>query len=219
MKHLWRLQLPWTLLPTRLHLPLDVCSAGPSNMIVPELNDLMWLFYNRHNCHQWMIFVTRPLCPRVLSEGSFAVVPVRCSSLMGQYLKFTQECLCSLFGDVAAGLNINWKWSVSMITFLKISFSNVDLSTFHTSVKVSETISSWYRDHLHLHHHHVLINQQPPRFVPNHPDVANLALIRVAYMANECYYVLKEFPLVKAFFLCSSIFPGLFSMVTMVQQC
>lgn len=191
-----------------------------SNTIVPELNDLMWLFYNRHNYHQRMIFVTWLFCPRVMSEGSFFVVPVICSSLMGEYLKFTQECLRSLFGDVAAGLKINWKCGLSMTTtFLKMSFSNVDLSTFHTSVEVSKNISSWYRDHLHLHHHHVLINQQPAWLVPNHPDVVNLDLIRVAHMANDCYYVLKEFPLVTGFFLCSSILPGLRSMVTMVQLC
>lgn len=62
--------------------------------------------------------------------------------------------------------------------------------------------------------------QQPPILVPNSPDVVHLVLIRAAHsdirMANDCYYMLKEFPLVR--FLFGSL-PGLLSMVTMAKLC
>lgn len=74
--------------------------------------------------------------------------------------------------------------------------------------------------HSGLCQHHVLTSQQPPRLVPNSPDVLNSAMIRAAHsnirMVNDCYYMLKEFPLVG--FLFGSL-PGMLSMVTMAKPC
>lgn len=37
------------------------------------------------------------------------------------------------------------------------------------------------------------------RLIPNHPDAVNSDLIMATHTANDCYYMLKEFPLLSCF--------------------
>lgn len=109
----------------------------------------------------------------------------------------------------------------------RFSFSNLGLSTFHknSSSSVVWFLWKWLPVMQSPPAQWPLSSpcvdfQQPPRLVPNSPDVLNLVMISAAHsnirMVNDCYYMLKEFPLVG--FLFGSL-PGLLSMVTMAKQC
>lgn len=117
-----------------------------------------------------------------------------------------------------------FKASVFLECILKTAL--LGLSTFHIFLIFCASVcfygdgASFCRAHLHsgLCQHHVLTSPQPPRLIPNSPDVLNLVMFRAAHsnirMVNDCYYMLKEFPL--AGFSFGSL-PGLFSMVAMVK--